>query len=214
MNKRVITELVILIVLAWGYAGAQVAINQGLAPPFLDSNVLVSGSSDTTKGFRFEADTNITTGTTRVYTVPDANGSLIIDSGAGLVPTYGQVTIGRMLVSGFTPTCSSTGATSAAIATGSTDYAGACELTGDGANATGTMTLTFSTSSGAYGTSAGFCDVTLAKGVGGTVDVWSGVTASVMQTTNSTTAPTFTWNNTVALTINKTYRINYICTGR
>lgn len=43
--------------------------------PFLDTNALIKGSSDATKLMRFEVDGN-TTGTTRVYTVPDFNGTL------------------------------------------------------------------------------------------------------------------------------------------
>lgn len=44
----------------------------GTQNPFIDSNPLVVGSSDATKKVRFEVD-GLTTGTTRVITVPDAD---------------------------------------------------------------------------------------------------------------------------------------------
>lgn len=43
---------------------------------FADSAFRITGSSDATKRIAFEADTNITTATTRTFTVPDANGTL------------------------------------------------------------------------------------------------------------------------------------------
>lgn len=45
-------------------------------PPFFDSTILVKGSVDATKQMRFEVDGN-TTGTTRVYTVPDADTTIV-----------------------------------------------------------------------------------------------------------------------------------------
>lgn len=46
------------------------------APPFVDSTALVKGSADATKLWRVEVD-GLTTGTTRAWTVPDADGTLL-----------------------------------------------------------------------------------------------------------------------------------------
>jgi len=45
-------------------------------PPYFDTTVMIKGSVDATKQFRFEAD-GITTATTRVYTMPDADTTLV-----------------------------------------------------------------------------------------------------------------------------------------
>lgn len=49
--------------------------------PFLDTNALVTGSSDGTKKLRFEVD-GLTTGNTRVMTVPDYDGTLATLAGS------------------------------------------------------------------------------------------------------------------------------------
>lgn len=50
--------------------------------PFIDSTPIIRGSSDNTKQVRFEAD-GLTTATTRVVTVPDANGTMAyVETGA------------------------------------------------------------------------------------------------------------------------------------
>lgn len=46
-----------------------------LTPPFFDTTIILKGSSDSTKQVRFEAD-GLTTATTRVVTVPDADGTI------------------------------------------------------------------------------------------------------------------------------------------
>lgn len=51
-------------------------------PPFVDSTAIIKGSGDATKLFRIEVD-GFTTGTTRVFTPPDAN--LTITAAAGTV---------------------------------------------------------------------------------------------------------------------------------
>lgn len=47
--------------------------------PFIDSNPVIVGSADSTKKVRFEVD-GLTTGTTRVVTVPDKNGTMAMTS--------------------------------------------------------------------------------------------------------------------------------------
>lgn len=47
---------------------------------FVDSAFRITGSSDATKRIAFEADTSITTGTTRTVTIPDKNGTLAMTS--------------------------------------------------------------------------------------------------------------------------------------
>lgn len=53
-------------------------------PPFLDTKALIKGASDATKLIRFEVDGN-TTGTTRIYTASDKNGTLALLSD---IPTF------------------------------------------------------------------------------------------------------------------------------
>ena len=197
---------------------AQVQVNSGgIALPVIDTNVLVEGSLNPTKGIRFEVD-GLTSGVTRVITAQDANGTMVLDTGTGFTPPTGMLTIGRLLVTGFTPTCSSTGATSAAISSNSTDLAGSCIIVGNGANATGIVTLTFSTSAGAYGSSAAPCILSLGNGSNGTSAAWD-IHSLVVQTSYSTTAPTFTWYNNsliaaVPLVLNQSYNVTYLCPGR
>jgi hypothetical protein len=57
-------------------------ISSSFAPPFTDTTNIVKGSADATKLIRLEAD-GITTGTTRVLTMPDADKSLHKDNLAG-----------------------------------------------------------------------------------------------------------------------------------
>lgn len=54
---------------------------------FVDSAFRITGSSDATKRIAFEADTSITTGTTRTATMPDKNGTLAMTSDI-LGPTF------------------------------------------------------------------------------------------------------------------------------
>ena len=136
-----------------------------------------------------------------------------------IFPTVATFTAGlkapRVTGSGVAPTCSSTGlgTGSAAIVAGSTDFAGECFLSPTGAPAaTGVITLTFTTGSGAYGTAGGpFC-VLMGLRDTGSFDQRFTVKG---QGIPSNTAPTFGWdNNAVALTAGTTYGISYICIGR
>lgn len=83
MKKRILVELTVLFGLIAAISTGQVDIYPGGGPPFDDAGVLVKGSSDATKGIRFEVDTNVPTGTTVVITAPAANISLAgLPSGA------------------------------------------------------------------------------------------------------------------------------------
>lgn len=57
------------------------------APPYDDSGVAFKGSSDITKGLRFELDTYITTATTRVISIPDRDIDLTFIPAAGALTT-------------------------------------------------------------------------------------------------------------------------------
>jgi len=225
MNKRIILELIVLgALLPIALLGQVVVSPSGSAgAPFIDSAVLVFGSSDATKGIRFEVDTNVTTGTTVILTVPAASGTLVTTAAAQTFTS--QITFstsfvaGREYVSGFTPTCTSTGlgTGSAAIEAGSTDLAGVCVLSPTGSpGANGAITLTFSTGS-AYtsGSATPICIATLASGA----TAW-GNDSGVYQTTFSTTAPVLTWSNgtyaggATNITASTTYKVNYTCIGR
>jgi len=58
---------------SWAAAGG------GSSPPFADTQTIVKGSVDATKLIRFEVD-GLTTGTTRVITTPDTDGTLVYES--------------------------------------------------------------------------------------------------------------------------------------
>lgn len=58
-------------------------------PPYFDTTVMIKGSVDQTKQFRFEAD-GLTTATTRVYTMPDADTTFV---GTDFVQTITNKTI-------------------------------------------------------------------------------------------------------------------------
>lgn len=115
----------------------------------------------------------------------------------GSIPTVAQTGLG------------SGGSVGVALETGSTDAAGIITLTTGNASvgSTGTVTLTFN---GAYSGNQPVIVLTLVKGA----TDW-GALATVRQTTQSLTAPIFTWNNSatgtaLALTSNTTYKISYI----
>src|SRR5262249_31337085 len=72
---------------------AQVAISGGGFPPYIDSNVLIFGSADKTKGVRFEVD-GLTTNTTRVVTIPDAN--ITLGNVSGTTDTVAKFTTGGL----------------------------------------------------------------------------------------------------------------------
>lgn len=62
----------------------------GTSAPFTDTTSIVKGSVDDTKQVRIEADTNITTGTVRVWTAPDQDLDLTpIFASGDVVLTYG-----------------------------------------------------------------------------------------------------------------------------
>ena len=70
-------------------AAASAAVASGAAA-FVDTNPVVKGSADATKQVRFEVD-GLTTGTTRVLTVPDKDGTLAMTS--DILPSTGGATI-------------------------------------------------------------------------------------------------------------------------
>ena len=78
--------------------------------------------------------------------------------------------------------------------------------------ATGTVTLTYSTGKGAYGTNGTTCFLNQVSGTG----TWSAnPPPSFAVTTQSTTQCVFTWTNAAtALTAGSTYGINYYAQGR
>lgn len=156
-------------------------------------------------------------------------GTLLSDetgSGGGFVrataPVLNNPTIGisgtassaQIKTVGSVPTVSQTGAGSGgsvgvAVETGSTDMAGTITITTGNASvgSTGTVTLTFNQ---AY---TGNTPVVLLTLVKGATD-W-GALATARITTQSTSAPIITWNNSAtgaaaALTTNTTYKISYI----
>jgi hypothetical protein len=115
---------------------------------------------------------------------------------------------------GSAPTCAfSTGggtSPSCALETGSTDSTGTMTITtGSGSpGSAGTITLTFNAT---LGTNSPVCVASLTKGA----TDWS-VSSTVRVTTQSTTAPVFTWNSQsatalVALTASTNYKISYLC---
>lgn len=57
-----------------------ITFSGGAGAPFADTTAIVKGSADATKLLRFEVD-GFTTGTTRVLTPPDRNGTLHVDGG-------------------------------------------------------------------------------------------------------------------------------------
>ncbi|MDQ3565724.1 MAG: DUF2793 domain-containing protein [Pseudomonadota bacterium] len=63
--------------LEYAFDGTNWVVNAGagLTPPFTDTTAVVKGSADATKKIRFEVD-GLTTATTRVLTVPDADMTL------------------------------------------------------------------------------------------------------------------------------------------
>lgn len=115
----------------------------------------------------------------------------------GTAPTVAQTGLG------------SGGSVGISMEAGSTDQAGTITLTTGNASvgSTGTITLTFNS---AYVTNMPVIVLTLVTGATG----W-GALATARVTTQSLTAPIFTWNNSatgaaVALTANTTYKISYM----
>lgn len=152
-----------------------------------------------------------TTGTGNVVmaTAPVLNKPTI-----GIVGTRASA---QILAVGTAPTCTfSTGGgtgPSCALETGSTDLAGTMTLTtGSGSpGSTGTITLTFNN---AMGVNSPVC---LASLTAGATD-WQ-VNSTVRVTTQSTTAPVFSWASAsataaVALTASTNYKISYVCIGK
>lgn len=115
----------------------------------------------------------------------------------GSIPTVAQTGLGTG------------GSVGVALETGSTDAAGIITLTTgtSSVGSTGTVTLTFD---GAYSGNQPVIVLTLVKGA----TDW-GALATVRVTTQSLTAPIFTWNNSVtgaaaALSTGTTYKISYV----
>jgi len=128
-------------------------------------------------------------------------------------PTFtGTLTFDRLNATGTVPTsCAVTGAGasgSCALVAGSTDSAGTVEITTDasGTAATGTLTLTFAA---AQGTVDPVCMAILTTaGVS-----WSTTSTIRVGGASATTACSWTWNNTSALTASDTYRVSYVVIG-
>ena len=119
---------------------------------------------------------------------------------------------GRQIVSGVAPTFAVTGfgtSPTITIQTGSTDAAGAVTITaGTSPSASGTITLTFTTGSGAYGANPPFCTWTLQNGTGS----WNALAQEPVNQTISTTSVVANWsNNSVSLTGASTYGFNWSC---
>lgn len=133
------------------------------------------------------------------FFVPDATDTYSVGTVSSTIPTCAMTTGG-----GTGPAC--------ALIAGSNNLAGTIRLTpGTAPGTTGTVTLTFAGSlTGPNGTTPS-CSIDLA-GTG--TGAWNGVSANALLTTRSSSAPIFTWNNTVALTAASTYDMDYICVPR
>jgi hypothetical protein len=81
-------------------AAASAATAASYTVPFSDANALIKGSADTTKQVRFEVD-GLTTGTTRVVTVPDADLTLV---GTATTQTLTNKTLTAPTFTGYTET--------------------------------------------------------------------------------------------------------------
>ncbi len=123
----------------------------------------------------------------------------------------------HVLSVGTAPSCAftsggGTGSPSCAMETGSTDMGGTMTLTtGTSPGSAGTVTLTFNAS---MGTNNPVCVCSPTKGA----TDWS-VSSTVRITTQSKTAPVFTWNSQsatalVSLTGATNYQISYICIAK
>lgn len=156
-------------------------------------------------------------GDTLFYFNPSTRDSMPVNKSVINSPTIGATaTSGSSHIKtvGSTPTVAQTGlgtggSVGVALETGSTDAAGIITLTTGttSVGSTGTVTLTFN---GAYSGNQPVIILTLVKGA----TDW-GALATVRQTTQSLTAPIFTWNNSatgaaVALTTGTTYKIAYL----
>lgn len=168
--------------------------------------------------------------TARTITFPDANftaartdaantftGASTTTSWVNNTPTIGTSGVSgssHITSVGSVPTVSQTGAGTGgsvgiAFETGSTDAAGVITITTGNASvgSTGTITLTFNS---AYTGNQPSIVLTLVKGA----TDW-GALATIRVTTQSLSAPIFTWNNSatgaaVALTSNTTYKVAYM----
>lgn len=135
-------------------------------------------------------------------------------------PTIGIVgtsASAHVLTVGSAPTCAFTSGggsgPSCALETGSTDFAGTMTITtGTGSpGSSGTITLTFNAT---MGSNSPACITSLTKGA----TDWS-VNSTVRVTTQSTTAPVFSWTSAsatalVALSTSTNYKISYICVAK
>jgi hypothetical protein len=149
------------------------------------------------------ADAGLTRGAAKTVKVTDGSTGI------------GTLLAGRHTTSTLTPSIAATGygaSGSAALGTGSSDFAGTIILSvaGAGPAASGTATLTFSTTNGAYGTNAPVCVADFQNGTG----TWN-ARVSNRVSSPTTTSVVFNWdNNAVALTAGSTYHINYVCIGK
>jgi hypothetical protein len=124
----------------------------GASAPFTDTTAIVKGSADATKKIRFEAD-GLTTGTTRVLTIQDADGTVALTS---QLSSYQPVDSDLTTIAGLTATTdnfiqSKSGAwASRTVAQVSTDLQGTGLIT----DAVGFRTIPQNSQSAAYTTVA------------------------------------------------------------
>jgi hypothetical protein len=132
----------------------------------------------------------------RVYNGTD--GLLHAFSTGALQPEGGMASVGSCTGLGPGGTC--------ALASGSNNNVGQIILTtGTGPNATGNVTITFSTS---IGPNLSQCTFTPQNAGAG----WR-APVTILGLTISASSYQFSWTNSVALTANQTYNIGYICFG-
>jgi hypothetical protein len=173
-------------------------------------------------GIETSAGGNVMPGTTAYAAVIDvvANKPLNIGTNNTLRFTFnnGDITnaTGRIITSSATPTTSVAAgfctSPSVAVDTGSGDDAGIITITtGTGcAAATGSVTVTFSTANGAYGTNTPSCVVTPFDGAA----AWD-TSVTWKTTAQSTTAFTTAFKNGgTNFTSSTTYKFNYHCWGK
>ncbi len=190
------------------------------ATDFATAGAAVTGGVCTNQAATAISANGVPTCTTLTSTYVD--GSIITSAASQVLnhPTIGisgTAASSHVLTVGTAPSCvfSTGGGTtpSCALETGSTDYAGTMTIgTGTGSpGSSGTITLTFNAT---MGTNSPVCVTSLTKGA----TDWS-VNSTVRITTQSTTAPVFSWLSAsatalVTLATSTNYKISYICIAK
>lgn len=179
---------------------APAASGAGVCRWYADSTAhALKFSCNTGAYFQIATITGTETLTNKTLTTPTINSILgvsRITSVATLAPSL------AVTGAGTSPTLS--------LSTGSSDLAGRAQITaGTTPGASGTLTVTFSSS---YGTnSPAPCVAILADGDG----VWNARASLIKSSTSSSTAAVFKWdNNSVNLTAAATYAVEYHCMGK